>query len=304
MRILSKLLLAFALAFPVSSHGALTVFACEPEWAALSEAIAPEAKVYTATTARQDPHHIQARPGLISKMRKADIVVCSGAELETGWLPVLQMKSANPKVQTGDKGLFFAADQVETIGKLEKVDPTMGDVHPEGNPHLHLDPYRVEKVTRALAERMAELDPGNRDQYKANAKKFSERWEANIERWEKVAAPLKGKNLVTYHSNFDYLLEWLGVNVVGDLEPKPGLPPSSRHLASLLELSKKTSIDAIIFASYQDKKGADWLSQRAGVPAKELPMTIGGSEQSVDLISLYDDLIQKLLKVTGSPDNS
>ncbi|WP_257254965.1 metal ABC transporter solute-binding protein, Zn/Mn family, partial [Endozoicomonas sp. SESOKO3] len=134
MRILSKLLLAFALAFPVSSHGALTVFACEPEWAALSEAIAPEAKVYTATTARQDPHHIQARPGLISKMRKADIVVCSGAELETGWLPVLQMKSANPKVQTGDKGLFFAADQVETIGKLEKVDPTMGDVHPEGNP--------------------------------------------------------------------------------------------------------------------------------------------------------------------------
>lgn len=304
MRILSKLLLAFALAFPVSSHGALTVFACEPEWAALSEAIAPGAKVYTATTARQDPHHIQARPGLISKMRKADIVVCSGAELETGWLPVLQMKSANPKVQTGDKGLFFAADQVETIGKLEKVDPTMGDVHPEGNPHLHLDPYRVEKVTRALAERMAELDPGNSDEYLANAKKFSESWEANIERWEKVAAPLKGKNLVTYHSNFDYLLEWLGVNVVGDLEPKPGLPPTSRHLASLLELSKKTSIDAIIFASYQDKKGADWLSHRAGVPAKELPMTVGGSEQSVDLISLYDDLIQKLLKVTGSPENS
>ncbi|WP_448215211.1 metal ABC transporter substrate-binding protein [Endozoicomonas sp. 2B-B] len=304
MRTLSKLLLASALAFPASSHGALTVFACEPEWAALSEELATDTKVYTATTARQDPHHIQARPGLISKIRKADIVVCSGAELETGWLPVLQMKSANPKIQTGDKGLFFAADQVETIGKLEKVDPTMGDVHPEGNPHLHLDPYRLQKIALALAERMAELDPGNKDEYLANAKKFSEVWETNIKRWEKEAAPLKGKNLVTYHSNFDYLLEWLGVNVVGDLEPKPGLPPSTRHLASLLELSKKTSIDAVVYASYQDKKGADWLSQKAGVPATELPMTVGGSKQSKDLISLYDDLIQKLLKVTGKPEDS
>ncbi|WP_434001952.1 metal ABC transporter solute-binding protein, Zn/Mn family [Endozoicomonas sp.] len=304
MRTLSKLLLASALALPVSSHAALTVFACEPEWAALSEEIAPGAKIYTATTARQDPHHIQARPGLISKMRKADIVVCSGAELEIGWLPVLQMKSANPNVQSRNKGLFFAADQVETIGKLKKVDPTMGDVHPEGNPHLHLDPYRMEKIAQALAERMAKLDPENRDEYLKNAKKFSEDWEVSIKRWEKEAAPLKGKNLVTYHSNFDYLLEWLGVNVVGDLEPKPGLPPSSQHLASLLGMSRKTHIDAIVYASYQDKKGADWLSQKAGVPATELPMSVGGSEQSTNLISLYNDLIQKLLKVTRSPENT
>ncbi|WP_062259993.1 metal ABC transporter substrate-binding protein [Endozoicomonas arenosclerae] len=300
MRILSKLFLVSSLALPVSGQAALTVFACEPEWAALSEEIAPGATVYSATTAKQDPHHIQARPGLISKMRKADIVVCSGAELEVGWLPALQMKSANPKVQSRKQGLFFAADQVDTIGKLEKVDPTMGDVHPEGNPHLHLDPYRMEKIAQSLAERMAALDPANKDEYLANAKKFSENWEHHIKRWEKEAAPLKGKNLVTYHSNFDYFLQWLGVNVVGDLEPKPGLPPSSQHLASLLSMSKKTHIDAIVYASYQDKKGADWLSQKAGVPAMELPMSVGGSEQSKNLISLYDDLIKKLLKVTSS----
>ncbi|WP_252177823.1 zinc ABC transporter substrate-binding protein [Endozoicomonas sp. 4G] len=301
MRTLSKLLLASALALPVSSHAALTVFACEPEWAALSAEIAPEATIYTATTALQDPHHIQARPGLISKMRKADIAVCSGAELEIGWLPVLQMKSANPNVQSGDKGLFFAADQIETIDKLEKVDPTMGDVHPQGNPHLHLDPYRMVKVAQALAERMAKLDPQHKDEYLANAKKLSEEWETHIKRWEKEAAPLKGKTLITYHSDFDYLLKWLGVNVAADLEPKPGLPPSTRHLASLLELSEKTHIDAIVYASYQDRKGADWLSQKAGVPAIELPMTVGGSEQSSNLISLYDDLIQKLLKATSAP---
>lgn len=298
MHTISKLLPALTLLVSLPGHAALTVFACEPEWRALTKELAPEATVYSATTALQDPHHIQAKPGLIAKMRKADLVFCSGAELEVGWLPALQMKSANPKVQSTSKGLFYAADQVETIGKLDHVDPTMGDVHPQGNPHLHLDPYRVEKIAQAFTDRLINADAKNADQYQKNLEAFQKKWQAKIKEWEEQAKPLKSKNLVAYHSNFDYFFQWLGINVVGDLEPKPGLPPSPQHLSSLLNMSRQKKVDAVVYASYQDSEGARWLSERIGVPVVELPMSVGGNSQSNDLYSLYDNLISQLKSAT------
>ncbi|OED41672.1 zinc ABC transporter substrate-binding protein [Endozoicomonas sp. (ex Bugula neritina AB1)] len=299
MRINSNLLTIpslLVLLSPPVAQANLSVFACEPEWGALVHQLAPKASVFNATTAKQDPHQVQARPSLISKLSKADIAVCSGASLEIGWLPALQMKAANPKVQNNKPGMFFAAKQVETIDKHDHIDPTMGDVHPEGNPHLQFDPYRLQEIAQKLSVRLSIIDPTHGEQYKTNYDHFASDWEKNIQHWEKEAQPLKGMQVIAYHSSFNYLFNWLGIKMVGDLEPKAGLPPSSKHLASLLDLTRKTKIDAIVYTSYQDERGAKWLGEKTNIPIVRLPFSVDTSENNT-LKSLYASLISKLLKV-------
>ena len=304
MRINSKLISTFsclAVLWIPTAKASLSIFACEPEWGALSHQLAPDASVFSATTAKQDPHQIQARPSLISKLSKANLAVCSGASLEVGWLPALQLKASNPKVQNNNPGMFFAAQQVETIDQHDHVDPTMGDVHPEGNPHLHLDPYRLQEVARQLSLRMAAIDPKSSDQYKANFDRFAQNWERNIKQWEKEAQPLKGMQVVAYHSSFNYLFNWLDIKMVGDLEPKPGLPPSSKHLASLLDMTRNTKVDVIIYASYQDERGARWLGEKTGIPVIQLPFSVESADSS-SLKNLFDAQISQLLKVRRRND--
>ncbi|WP_282110643.1 metal ABC transporter solute-binding protein, Zn/Mn family [Shewanella algicola] len=297
MRINSKLLLAVAampLLFTATAKAELNVFACEVEYAALAKALAPSADIYSATTAMQDPHQVQARPSLIAKMRQADLVVCAGADLEIGWLPMLQMKASNPKVKSTDKGLFFAAEQVDTLDKLASVDRSMGDVHAKGNPHLHLDPERMLSIAQALSAKMIKLDPQNSGEYQQSLADFSQRWQAKIPQWREQAKGLAGKKVIAYHSSFRYLFNWAGIEQVADLEPKPGLAPTSSHLASLLTRAEQGDVMAVIVASYQDERGAKWLGERANLPVLMLPMSVGGNEQSKDLFSLYDSLFALL----------
>ncbi|ABV35229.1 periplasmic solute binding protein [Shewanella sediminis HAW-EB3] len=301
MRINSNLTKIAALALMASyscvANAGLNIFACEPEYAALAKELAPDAKIYSATTAMQDPHQVQARPSLIAKMRQADLAVCAGAELEVGWLPMLQMKSSNSKVRSTDLGLFYAADQVETLDMLESVDRSMGDVHAQGNPHLHFSPERVLQVAQALTDKLIQLDPDSKAEYQTSLTDFSERWSEAIPLWKAKAASLRGKKVIAYHSSFRYLFSWVGIEQVADLEPKPGLPPSSSHLASLLKRTEAGDIMAIVVASYQDERGANWLGERANLPVQVLPMSVGGNEQSQDLFSLYDSVLDLLLGV-------
>lgn len=298
MRINSKLVklaaVALSAAYMGLAHAELNVFACEPEYAALAKELAPTANIYSATTALQDPHQVQARPSLIAKMRQADLVVCAGADLEVGWLPMLQMKSANAKVQSTEKGLFFAADHIETLDKLASVDRNMGDVHAQGNPHLHFDPMRLLQVATALTSKMAQLDPASEAHYQQSLADFTARWQAAIPRWEEQAKGLQGKKVIAYHSSFRYLFNWLGIEQVADLEPKPGLAPTSGHLASLLTRAEQGDILAVVVASYQDERGAKWLGEKAHLPVLMLPMSVGGNDSSKDLFSLYDSVISLL----------
>ncbi|MGS0674927.1 metal ABC transporter solute-binding protein, Zn/Mn family [Shewanella sp. 0m-4] len=289
--------LTLALALGVSNNAvaALNIFACEPEYAALAKELAPGAKIYSATTAMQDPHQVQARPSLIAKMRQADLAVCAGADLEVGWLPMLQMKSANAKVRSTDQGLFFASEQIDTLDQLESVDRSMGDVHAKGNPHLHFDPNRLLGVASGLTHKLIQLDPDGKADYEAALASFTKRWQAAIPKWEAKAKSLQDSKVIAYHSSFKYLFNWLGLEQVADLEPKPGIPPSSSHLASLLNRAKQGDILAIIIASYQSERGAEWLSERSDLPVLILPMSVGGNDQSVDLFSLYDSAIDLLL---------
>ncbi|MCF1440041.1 MAG: zinc ABC transporter substrate-binding protein, partial [Shewanella sp.] len=166
-----------------------------------------------------------------------------------------------------------------------------------GNPHLHFSPARVLTIATALAGRMAQLDPDNAAAYQTNLQRFSKRWQAAVPQWQEQAASLKGKKVIGYHSSFRYLFDWLGIEQVADLEPKPGLPPSSAHLASLLARGKAGDISAITVAGYQDRRGADWLAERIGLPVVVLPMSVGGDEQSRDLFGLYASVIQQLTGV-------
>jgi zinc/manganese transport system substrate-binding protein len=292
--ILAALLLATAIRPALAAD--LNVFACEPEWAALTTELAGNhADINTATTAHQDPHHIQARPSLIARLRRADLAVCTGAELEIGWLPMLQRESGNPAVQNGKPGLFEAAMQVERLEIPEVSDRAMGDVHPEGNPHVQMDPRRIATIATALTARLKQIDPAHAADYDARGADFARRWQAAITRWTDEAKPLRGMRIVVHHKSWAYLFDWLGIVEAGQLEPKPGVPPSAGHLAELKAQLAAKPAKMVIYAAYQDNRAADWLSREAGIPAVELPFTVGGTPGANDLFGLYDDTLKRML---------
>ena len=273
----------------------LQVFACEPEWASMVQELAGDkVGVDVATSALQDVHQIEAKPSLIAKLRRADLVVCDGAELEIGWLPKLIQQSGNQKVASG-AGSFMAASQIVTLEKPSALDRANGDVHPEGNPHVQMDPHRMLTIAKALDARLAQLDPTNAGVYQQRFADFSTRWNAAIVRWSAKAAPLKGRNIVVHHNSWIYLTTWLGMHEIGSLEPKPGVPPTSAHLASLIDVTKSSHTLAIVRAAYQDPKASSWLSEHTGVQAISLPFTVGGNAQAKDLFGLYDSTIDLLL---------
>ncbi|WP_018607688.1 metal ABC transporter substrate-binding protein [Uliginosibacterium gangwonense] len=291
------LAIATASFFSLPAHAALRIVACEPEWAALSQELAGDkADIYSATTAMQDPHHIQARPSLIAAVRNADLLTCTGAELETGWLPVLLRQSGNTKVQPGQPGYFEAASFVTKLEIPTRLDRADGDVHAAGNPHIQTDPHNIAKVADALGQRLAQLDPANAATYKARLQDFQTRWKAAQARWEKEAAPLRGARIVVQHKAYPYLENWLGLNQVATLEPKPGVEPTSSHLSEVLNQLQTQPARFIVRSAYNDNRGAEWLSQHAHIPVVVVPFSVGGSERAKDLFGMFDDTIAQLLK--------
>lgn len=280
------------------TEAALRILACEPEWGALAQELGGDAvTVYTATTAQQDPHHIQARPSLIAQARRADLVVCTGAELEVGWLPLVLRRAGNPRVQAGTVGYFAATDFVTLLEKPQRLDRAEGDVHAAGNPHIQLDPHNILEVAQALSPRLAELDSQHAGQYAQRLADFSRRWQAAMARWEQQAAPLRGMPIIVYHRSWTYLNHWLGLDQLDELEPKPGVPPTSAHLAAVLDKMKTQPARAVIRAPYQDERPVQWLHDHTGIPMLELPFTVGGTPQAGDLFGLFDATVQLLLGV-------
>jgi len=275
---------------------ALNVFACEQEWAALAQELAGDkASVYSATNALQDVHKVEARPSLIARIRSADLLICSGSELEIGWLPLLLTQSGNAKIQPGSAGYIEASQFVPKLEIPKVVDRALGDVHPSGNPHVHLDPRNIARVAEALTERLVQLDPANADAYHARGISFRERWRAALSRWEKEAARLKGVAVVVYHKDMSYFINWAGMREAGSLEPKPGLPPTPAHLAELVERMKRDPAKVIVYSPYNSPRAAEFLSERTKIPSVMLPFTVGGTDKAKDLFGLFDDTIGRVL---------
>lgn len=276
------------------AQASLNIFACEPEWADLAGILVPEARMTVATSAYQDPHYIEARPSLIAAMRSANIAVCTGASLEAGWLPSLLRKAANRDIQPGRPGLFFAADQVPLHQPHDHVNRSMGDVHPEGNPHVHLDPDALPRIAEALAERLAAIDPEQAVDIQRRLLQWKVRWNLRKAEWRASAKDLEGKSVGVQHSGFDYLLRWLGIEVAFDLEPKPGLPPSASHLNAVLQDPDLPGASAIVVTLYQDERPANWLGERTHLPVLVLPGTVTGIEPANSLESLLSHLVNRL----------
>ncbi len=277
---------------------ALEVFACEPEWGALLAEIAGDhATVTVATTAMQDPHHIQARPSLIAAISRAQLVVCTGADLEIGWLPLLLRRAGNPNIQVGTQGYFLAADFVRKLEKPQRLDRSQGDLHPQGNPHVHLNPHNIVRIAKALNQRLVELDSGNEQAYDDRLDDFLQRWNQAIDQWEQRAGNLAGLRLASHNLMFSYLADWLDLKIVATLEAKVGIPPSGSHLARLLKQLSPNPPAAIIRTPYADDRPSEWLSKRLNIPAIVLPYTVGGTPGATDLFGLFDDSLNRLQAV-------
>ena len=279
-----------------AANAALNVFACEPEWGALAQALGGDkVNVFTATNAMQDVHHIEAKPSLVAQLRKADLVVCTGSELEVGWLPVLLRQAGNINVLSGKSGNFEATRYVRMLEIPTRLDRADGDVHPGGNPHIQTNPHNISKVADAMALRLAEIDGPNATYYDGRHKDFTQRWNEAMKRWETQAAPLKGIVIVVQHKGFPYLEDWLGLHEVATLEPKPGVEPTSSHLSEVLAQLQRQPAKMVIRAAYNSDRPSLWLSEKAKIPAVALPFTVGGSDKAKDLFSLFDDTIQRLV---------
>jgi zinc/manganese transport system substrate-binding protein len=274
----------------------LNVFACEPEWGALSTEIGGDkVSVTVATTGQQDPHQIQARPGLIARARNADITVCSGAELEIGWLPQILAQTSNQKIRPGAPGAFDAASFVHLVDVPARFDRAEGDIHSQGNPHIQTSPANILAVAKPLADRFAQLDPGNAQYYQSRLADFTTRWQAAMAKWQQQAAPLKGVPIAVEHLSWTYMENWLGLRRVVALEPKPGVPPSAGYLAQVVDTLQKDPVKMVIRAAYEDDRPSKFISDKMHVPAVVLPFTVGGTDAAKNLFTLYDDTISRLL---------
>ena len=299
MRILLKLATALSLAsVGLPAAAALNIFACEPEWGALAQELGGDkVSVYSATTALQDPHRIEARPSLIARIRSADLLICSGSELEIGWLPLLLTQSGNSRIQLGAPGYLEASQHVAKLEVPKVIDRALGDIHPGGNPHVHTDPRNIAKVATVLEDRLAQVDPANAETYHSRGKSFLARWQAAIVRWGKEAEPLRGAPIVVYHQDFSYFINWTGMREVAALEPKPGIPPTPSHLAELIDQMKSSPAKVIVYSPYNSSQAAEFLSSHSGIPTVMVPFTVGGTDKAKDLFGLFDDTIQRLLGV-------
>ncbi len=295
-KLLQALCLAAAFAVTAPAHAAIKILATTADWGSLaSELGGDKVDVYVATNALQDVHRVDAKPSLVARARTANLVIANGADLEAGWLPVLLQESGNPKARPGTVGYFEAAAQLRLLEVPTAVDRAMGDIHPQGNPHLHLDPRNISTVASALSERMAAVDPPNAAYYATRGADFQSRWQQAMARWQTMAAPLKRVPVVVIHKDQVYLAHWLGLEQVAAIEPKPGVPPSAGHLANLVTQLQATPPRMILRNAYNDPKAPNWLAERVNAPVVTLPFSVGGSSGAKDLFGLFDDTLAQLL---------
>lgn len=293
--ILRTLCVAAALLFTLPAQAAIKVLATTADWSALTTELGGDkVNVYTATSPLQDVHQVDAKPSLVARARNADLVVANGAELEIGWLPVLLQESGNARIQPGAPGYFEATSALRLVDIPTAVDRSMGDIHPLGNPHAHLDPRNIALVAKALTARLAAVDTANAAYYQARGTDFQTRWAQAMTRWNVQAATLRGVPVVVIHTDQAYLVRWLGLQQLAAIEPKPGVPPSAGYLAQLVGKLSSAPPKMILRNAYNDPKASEWLADKVKAPVVMLPFSVGGTPGAKDLFGLFDDTLSRL----------
>ncbi len=255
-----------------------------------------EVKVIALAKGYKDPHFVTPRPSFIAKMRQADLLIMNGGQLEIGWLPPIIRKANNPKVNTGSPGLLDLFGFIEACDVPAEVSRAQGDVHPDGNPHFHLNPENILRVSEAIKDKLVEVDSANTENYKKKFEEFAAKWKQKMGEWRKAMKPFEGKNVVQYHKNFCYFLNWAGMNKIGTLEPVPGIPPTTKHIILMIDMIKNKGCEFIIHDVYHMKKPSRFVSNKTGVKMVILPHDIGAVNEATDIISLFDEIVGRLTK--------
>jgi len=288
MRMLAILLLLFSFSF-----ANLKVVATYPWIGELVKEIGKDrVSIYVIAKGTDDPHFVVPKPSHIAKMRDADLLIMQGASLEVGFLPPLLQQSNNPKIQPGRQGLLDLSEFVKIIEKPVSVSRAMGDVHPEGNPHYQLDPYNIPILAEVIKDKLCQLDEGNCAYYKGNLEDFLRRWDAKLKVWDKGFSKLRGVKVIEYHKNYDYLLQRYGIVLVGTLEPLPGIPPTAKHIESLI--SQAQGVKFILQDVYHEKRTAEYVAKKLNARMVILPHDVGAVPEANNLFSLFDEILRRL----------
>ena len=277
-------------------HAKLNIVASTPDIGAVTKEIGKD-KVEVTSIAKptEDPHFVDAKPSFIVKLNKADMLIEGGLQLEIGWLPNLVVGARNQKILSGEKGYLIASAGVPIIEVPTTADRAMGDVHPMGNPHFMLDPINGKIVAMHICERLCQIDAANCAYYKDNLKDFTKRLDQKLSEWQKMLEPFRGTKIVTYHKTFPYFANRFNLNVVGTLEPKPGIPPSPTHINSLIPKMKNEGVKLILIEQFRERKVPEFVAAQTGAKVVILPIMVGGQKETDDYLALFDYTINQIV---------
>ena len=302
MRALSRAALLAAVAVAaltahLNSAAALRVVATTEDLASISREIGGDhVTVEAVARGYQDPHFVEAKPSFILKLQKADALVVVGRELEIGWLPPLIQQSRNSKIQPGSAGYLDASMQASILEvPTGQVTRAMGDVHPLGNPHYWMDPENGKRIAKQVADKFGELRPNDKAFFAQKLAAFNTRMDAAEKGWLAQMAPYKGTKVVTYHRSFPNFAERFGLDIIGYVEPKPGIPPSPQHTLDLINEMKRQNVKVMLIEPYFDLKTPNAIGRDTGAQVLVMPPSVGGVKEITDYFTLFDYDIKLLV---------
>lgn len=294
------LLVLLALFCPVQAAAKVEVVTTTPDLAVIAHDVGgPDVRVQALALATQDPHFVDAKPHLALALSKANLLLLTGAGLEVGWLPTLLTGSRNPDIQAGSRGYLDCSSLVSLLEvPSTAVDRSQGDIHPQGNPHYSYDPRRVEALAVGIGKRLAELDPAHKSGYFERTKSFVEGLRAARARWEARLGKARGQKIIAYHDSLPYLAEWLGLEIVAHIEPKPGIPPNPSHVAHVLEAARAGKVRAIVQQAYYPSGTSKLIADKAGSSFVQIP---GNPDfaKGQSYTAYVDALVAQLAKALG-----
>jgi zinc/manganese transport system substrate-binding protein len=290
---------------PRSSAAAVRVVATTEDLASLAREVGGD-KVAVVALARgyQDPHFVDPKPSFILEVSRADLLIVVGREMEIGWLPPLITSSRNAKIQPGGSGYLDASTNVRILEiPTGQITRAMGDVHSQGNPHYWLDPANGRRIAQTIKDKLSQISPADRGYFDQLYADFDKRLAAAESRWDSAMAPYKGTRIVTYHRSWPNFMERFGLNVIGYVEPKPGIPPTTSHTVDLIDEMKRQAAKLIVVEPYFDLKTPQAIAKQIGGEVLVLAPSVGGSKEATDYIKLFDydvnTMVTALKRATG-----
>jgi zinc/manganese transport system substrate-binding protein len=283
-----------------SARAELKVVASLPDFGSIAEAIGGKAvDVTTIARGSEDPHFVDARPSFVRVLNKADLLIEGGADLEVGWLPTLVNSARNAKILGNERGHLVLSRFVKLMEVPgAPVDRSMGDVHPTGNPHYWMDPRNGKIIAEKIAASLSELDPKNAESYRKNLAAFTKKLDEKWPEWQKKLEPLRGAKVITYHKSYEYFAAAFGLEVIGQLEPKPGIEPSATHIAQLVQRAKEAGVKFVLVEPYRPRRAAEQVAEAVGARMVVLPDKTGSTPEAKDYISLFDEIVSRLTDST------